>query len=542
MYYMDEYIKWKNSPCLTDSQRRELENTDETETEDRFCAPLAFGTSGLRGVVGMGINRMNVFTLLQAVRAFAKSLPPDPLVVVCRDVRPSSDELSRAAACALCEQGARVLYFTRPSPTPMLSFAVRHYGASGGMNVTASHNPTEYNGCKFYGSNGAQLGDDDTDKVAALMAEVPVLAPLPESSFEGCLERGQIMYIDCDEEYTSAVLDCALAPKLLEDTDLRVVFSPFHGVGGSVMPGVFERAGLKNVFYEPQQMIPDGTFPTLKNPNPEDPRGFELSERLGKEKNADILVGTDPDADRVAVCVRDTDGSYVCLTGNKTGALLCDYMLRHYRGSKPPVIIKTIVSTHLAESICRTFGAECYSTFTGFKNMAEKREELPDSQQFVMCFEESIGCMIGDHVRDKDGISGSLLVCEMAAWYKSRGMTLLDGLRELDGRYGAHDDYTINIVRKGVDGAEEIKAMMEYMRSNPPDSFLGRKVVETRDYLTGKNAHISGSNVLEYRLEGGSRLLIRPSGTEPKIKIYALTINMPSEALARELEQRLADR
>ena len=542
MHYMDEYHKWLSSPCLSSEQKQELSTIEEKEIEDRFCAPLSFGTSGLRGVVGMGTNRMNVFNLLQAVRAFGKSLGENALAIVCRDVRPSSEEFSRIAACALCEQGVRVLFFLRPSPTPMLSFAVRHYGASGGFNVTASHNPPEYNGCKFYGKTGAQLGDEDTSTVARIMADIPVLAPLPQSTFDECLANGQITYIDCDEEYIEAVLRCRLDPQLLHNTDLRVVYSPFHGVGGGVTPEVFRRAGLKNVFCEPSQMIPDGRFTTLKNPNPEDPAGFALSERLGRKVNADILVGTDPDSDRVAVCAKDKDGSYVCLTGNKTGALLCYYMLRHYRGSKPPVIIKTIVSTHFAETICESFGAKCYSTFTGFKNMAEKMENLPDSEHCLMCFEESIGYMIGDHVRDKDGVSGALMVCEMAAWYKSRGMTLLDGLGELDELYGVHDDYTINIVRRGVDGAEEIRDMMTYMRNSPPSSFCNQKVTEIRDYLTGLNTDLKGMNVLEYRLEGGSRVMIRPSGTEPKIKIYALTKNLPPEALARELEQRLADR
>ena len=539
MEYNKLYEQWKSSQYLSAEQKAELEGIDQKEILDRFCAPLSFGTAGLRGVVGMGTNRMNVFTLVQAVRAFAQSLPGDALVVVCRDARLSSSELARAAACALCEEGVRVLYFAHARPTPELSFAVRHYGAVGGINITASHNPKEYNGCKFYGSTGAQLGGEDTDRVFEIMEETPLLAPLPEKDFDSCVREGAIMYADCDFEYIAAVLECATDPQLVKDTDLSVVYTPFHGVGGSIMPQVLMQAGLKNVYYEPHQMEPDGNFTTLKNPNPEEGSGFALAKELAKSKDADIIIGTDPDADRVAVCVRDKSGDYVQLTGNRVGALLCDYLLGRYRGDKTPVIIKTIVSTPLAEAICDRYRANCYSTFTGFKNMAEKLEELRDSEQCLMCFEESIGYMIGSHVRDKDGISGTLLICEMAAWYKKQGKTLLDGLNDLFDKYGEYDDLTLNLVRKGVDGAVEIRNMMASLRKDPPQSILGLMVIEKKDYLSGENVHIMGSDVLEYRLQGGSRLLIRPSGTEPKIKIYALSRKVSAQALADALEQRL---
>ena len=536
------YEQWKNSPCLTPAQRAELEGIDEKEILDRFCAPLSFGTAGLRGIVGMGTNRMNVFTLLQAVRALARTLPEGAWVAVCRDARLSSDELAEAAACALAEEGAKVLYFPHPRPTPQLSFAVRHYKTAAGINITASHNPKEYNGCKFYGPNGAQLGGDETDRIFDIMEETPLLAPLPEKSLASHLAAGSIMYADCDSEYISAVLGCASDPALLRDTDLRVVYSPFHGVGGSIMPYVFEKAGLEQVFYQPDQMKPDGHFTTLASPNPEATEGFALSEKLAREKAADIIVATDPDADRVALSVRDRQGDYVCLSGNKTGALLCDYLLKNYRGDKTPVIIKTIVSTPLAEAICQSYGGECCSTFTGFKNMAEKLEELDESRHCLMCFEESIGYMIGSHVRDKDGISGALLICEMAAYYKKQGKTLLDVLGELFEKYGEYGDLTLNLVRRGVEGAEEIRNMMASLRKDPPKTLLGIPVTEKLDYLSGENTHIMGSDVLEYRLQNGSRLLVRPSGTEPKIKIYSLTRNMPAEELANAMAQRLTDK
>lgn len=542
MNYMNEYKKWKESPYLTPGQKAELEGIAEGEILDRFCMPLSFGTSGLRGVVGIGINRLNVFTLLQSIRAYARSLPAGASVVVCRDARLSSDTLARAAACALWEEGVRVLWFENATPTPVLSFAVRFYGADGGINITASHNPQEYNGCKFYGPNGALLGSDDTDRIFEIMQRTPMLAPLPECDLDSGLASGEVKYARCIPEYINTVLECRRDESLLQNTDLCVVYTPLHGVGGSVMPEVFDRAGLKKVCYVAEQMEPDGHFPTIPNPNPEDTRGFALSEKLGQEVNADILIATDPDADRIAASVRDKDGRFVPLSANKTAALLCDYMLRNYQGENRPVIIKTIVSTHLVEAVCRSYGAGCYSTFTGFKNMAEKLEELPSSETCLMCYEEAIGYMIGTKVRDKDGISTSLLICEMAAWYRTRGMTLLDGLQELHKKYGEYDDYTVNLVRKGVEGTREIADMMEYLRHTPPESIDGLRVTERKDYLSGENTHIKGSNVLEYRLEGGSRLSVRPSGTEPKIKIYALTINHSPEALAQAMAKRLTDR
>ncbi len=542
MNYMNEYKNWIESPYLTPGQKAELEGIDGGEILDRFCQPLSFGTSGLRGVVGIGTNRLNVFTLLQSVRAYARSLREGAAVVVCRDARLSSDTLARAAACALWEEGVRVLWFENATPTPVLSFAVRYYGADGGINITASHNPQEYNGCKFYGPSGALLGSDDTDRIFEIMQRTPMLAPLPERDLDSGLASGEVKYARCTEEYIAAVLDCRRDISLLQNTDLCVVYSPFHGVGGRVMPEVFERAGLKNVCYEPSQMVPDGHFPTIPNPNPEDPRGFALSEKLGQEVNADILIATDPDADRIAASVRDKDGRFVPLSANKTAALLCDYLLRSYRGENRPAVIKTIVSTHLVDEVCRSYGARCYSTFTGFKNMAEKLEELPPDETCLMCYEEAIGYMLCPQVRDKDGISAALLICEMAAWYRSRGMTLFDGLQELHERYGEYDDFTVNLVRKGVEGAREIADMMAYLRQNPPDSLLGLKVTLCKDYLSGENTHIKGSDVLEYLFEGGSRLCVRPSGTEPKIKIYAITRNFSAVDLAQAMAKRLTDR
>lgn len=540
MTYKEQYKSWVSSPFLTENEKNELLSLiDLKEMEERFCAPLAFGTAGLRGVAEMGLNRLNRFTLCQAVRAFGKHLSGKGAVVVCRDARTSSLYLSHVAACALAELGVPVLFFENARPTPQLSFAVRHFGAAGGINITASHNPKKYNGCKFYDKNGAQLGNDDTDVISKIMSTIPMLSSSPEKSFEEYLGEGKITYAECDEEYIDAVLDCRINGDILSDSALSIVYTPFHGVGGSIMPEVLRRAGLERVYCQPEQMIPDGHFPTLNNPNPEATEGFELSIRLAQEKYADIICATDPDADRAAIAIRDDRGEYICLSGNQTGALLTDYLLSQKKAEKCRAIIKTIVSTPLTDEICSYYGAECFSTFTGFKNMAEKLEEIENTHFCVMCFEESIGYMIGSHVRDKDGISAVLMICEMAAFYKKQGKTLLDALEDIYARHGRFEEYTANIYRPGLEGQAEIAQIMVKLREDPPAEIGGLKIEEIGDYLTGKNTHISGSNVLEFRLHGGSKLLVRPSGTEPKIKIYALARDFSAKALTDGLRKEL---
>ena len=538
MNYIEHYNSWKNSQFLSESERKELSLlTDEKIIEDRFCAPLAFGTAGLRGIAETGLNRLNPFTLCQAVRAFGKHLAGKGQVLVCRDGRLSSHELARAAACALAELDVPVLFFKDARPTPQLSFAVRHFGSAGGLNITASHNPKEYNGCKFYDEKGAQLGNSDTDGISEIMATIPVLSPLPKKSFEEYLSEGKITYAECDEAFIEAVLDCRINKDALKNTDLSAVYTAFHGVGGSIMPQVLARADFEKIYYQPQQMIADGNFPTLSNPNPEYTPGLELSIKLAAEKGADLVCATDPDADRAAIAVRDEKGEYIALSGNQTGALLTDYLLSQTSSQKPVAIIKTIVSTPLVEAICQYYNSQCYSTFTGFKNMAEKLEEIENTHHCPMCFEESIGYMIGSHVRDKDGISAVLLVCEMAAYYKRQGKSLLDRLNELYTLHGRFEDYTISLYRYGISGQKEIAEMMIKLRENHPKEIAGLEVESIGDYLTGENTHIRGSNVLEFRLKGGSRLLIRPSGTEPKIKIYALARDFSAKALTDAIKE-----
>ena len=534
---MDEYRRWLDSPVLSEAQRAELRalEHDERERDDRFYRTLAFGTAGLRGVMGMGLNRMNEYVIRQATDAFARVLlaagTAKQGVCICCDCRLNSRFFAEEAAHVLRCRGIPVYLFAAPRPTPELSFAVRRLRAAAGINVTASHNPKEYNGYKVYWSDGAQLPPDKAALVAAEMARIDVLAPRPEP--QGELETLTVLDAPFDDEYIRAVLRCAVDPALARESDLRIVYTPFHGVGGAITPQVLRQLGFRNLWCVEEQMAPDGTFPTLPSPNPEDPRGFALAERLGREVGADILVATDPDADRVGIAVRDGDGNYVPVTGNRTGALLTHYLLSAgaRTGALPenPALIQTIVTTGLSKAIAREAGAACFETFTGFKYMAEKLGELEEEGKYhyIMAYEESYGYMIGEHARDKDGVVASLLLCEMAAWYKSRGMTPLDGLRDLWQKHGCYAEETVSVMLPGADGMKRMARVMAALRAQPPAAF-GPLTAETlRDHLSGRDsagAPVSpaGMDVLNWQLAGGSRLVVRPSGTEPKLKLYAL--------------------
>ena len=540
MTYNADFLRWKDAPTLTADQRAELAAlTDPQEINDRFYRTLEFGTAGLRGIMGMGLNRMNEYIIRQATAAFAQVILDAGLaekgICICYDCRINSDFYAREAAHVMRCYGIPVWLFRQCRPTPQLSFAVRHFGAAAGINVTASHNPKAYNGYKVYWEGGAQLPTHMADKVAARMVNLDPLAPRVE-----CDNPAPLTWLesDFDELYINAVLKCAIAPELMADQgdDLKIIYSAFHGVGGYIVPEVLKRAGAQNLIPVPQQLWPDGTFPTVVSPNPEDPAGFAMAVELAKQHGADFCVGTDPDSDRVGIVVRDKTGNYVPVSGNRTGALLLHYMLTmgEQKGLLPehPALVKTIVTSSLPQIIAEDHGAICRNTFTGFKNMAEEvgRLEQEGKYRYVLAYEESYGYMIGDHARDKDGVVGALLLCEMAAWYRSRGMTVLDGLDELFARYGAFGEVTRSVMLPGQDGMERMAAIMTGLRKAPLTTIDGIPVKAWRDYGCGKRyegdavAHmeLNGSNVVFYELETGENLVIRPSGTEPKIKIYAL--------------------
>ncbi len=534
-----EYLRWSQSPVLTEQQRQELTSlTDAADIRDRFYRTLEFGTAGLRGLMGMGLNRMNEYIIRQATTAFAAVILQSGLaekgVCICYDCRIHSRFFAEEAAHVLQCHGIPVRMFRECRPTPQLSFAVRHFDAAAGINVTASHNPKEYNGYKVYWNGGAQLPPEQAALVAKEMEHIDPLAPRME-----CDRPATLTWLeeDFDRLYIDAVLKCAVDPTLLaRDGDFRVVYSAFHGVGGFIVPRVLEKQGLKHFLPVPEQLRPDGTFPTVISPNPEDPRGFAMAIQLAKAENADFIIGTDPDSDRVGIVVRDKNGDFVPVSGNRTGVLLLHYILEHgaETGILPenPCLLKTIVTTPLAQKIAENHGARCFNTFTGFKFMAEKLAELEQEGKyhFILSYEESYGYMIGDHARDKDGVVASLLLCEMAAWYRSRGMTVLDGLEEIARRYGSYGECTRNVMLPGEDGMNRMAHIMAALRQQPPAALDGIAVKAFRDYQPGirregdrqEPTEISGSNVLYYELETGETLVIRPSGTEPKIKIYAL--------------------
>ena len=562
MTYQAEYIRWMESPVLTDAERQELAAIagQEAEIEDRFYRGLSFGTAGLRGVMGMGTNRMNHYVVRQASEAFARViLREDPRgkergICICYDCRLNSRAFARVAAHAMRRHGIKVYLFEDCRPTPQLSFAVRHFDAAAGINVTASHNPKEYNGFKVYWSGGAQLPPAQADLVAEEMAALPVLAT--DGAPEGEMAPLELLGADFDRLYMDAVLknaiDRSVIPAVAEE--FRVVYTPFHGVGAAIVPAVLREAGIRHLHCVEAQMAPDGTFPTVKSPNPEDPAGFALAAELAMQVDADFIVGTDPDSDRVGIQVRDASGKFVPISGNRTGALLLQYILSAGTrcGTLPanPAVIKTLVTTDLARKIAEAHGAACYDTFTGFKYMAEKVKELEDTAagNYVLAYEESYGYMMGDHTRDKDGVVGALLLTEMAAWYHSRGMSVLDGLQELWDTYGYYAEETINAMFPGADGMERMQRIMAGLRAQPPVSIGGNAVCALRDYRSGIRysaagetaLHISGSDVLCFELEQVGRLIVRPSGTEPKMKVYAL-VTGADRAAAEAMAARCAE-
>ncbi len=544
MGYMEEYKRWLEAPQLSEEERAELRGiaSDEKEIESRFYAPLAFGTAGLRGTMAVGLNRMNVYVVRQVTQAMAELAisagGAECGVAIAHDSRINSRLFATEAARVLAANGVKVLLFDDLRPTPELSFAVRRYGCIAGINITASHNPSEYNGYKAYWEDGAQLPPEHAGAVERAVAKIDIFAGAKLCDFDGAVASGMIKILGAETD--EAFLSCAfgetidLGPVKRMGDKLSFVYTPFHGAGYKLVPEVLRRAGFKSVICVESQMIPDGRFPTVASPNPENAEGFACALEVAKEHGVSLIIGTDPDADRVAAVARDKAGEYRVLSGNQTGALLLDYIItaRRRTGTLPekPFAVKTIVSTDMAKTICDMNGVNLYETFTGFKFIAEKiNEKEAEGEHSIFSFEESIGYLIGGYCRDKDAVTATLLIAEMAAYYAERGETLVDALEALYAKYGAFSEKTINVVMPGLDGAEKIKALMARLRSGEAE--LPLKVASSIDYITGvktyadgrtEKTELSGSDVLSYEFEGGSKLLARPSGTEPKIKFYVL--------------------
>ena len=551
MSYQDTYEAWLASPALSAQEKAELESirTDEKEKESRFFDQLSFGTAGLRGVMGVGLYRMNVHVIRHATQAFAQVILEEGAqaaqrgVAICFDCRNNSQTFAREAAQVMAANGIPVRLFQALRPTPELSFAVREYGCIAGINITASHNPKEYNGYKVYWEDGAQLPPKHADQVAKKMKELDVFTGVKTMPYDQAVAQGKITIMgqETDEAFLSHVMaqvnDRAAVEKVADT--FKMVYTPFHGTGYKLIPEALRRLGMKHVICVPEQMVIDGNFPTVVSPNPENPEGFYLAVDIAKREGADFILGSDPDADRVGIMVNTGNGEFKVISGNQTGVLLLDYLIGAMKRSgklpEKPVALKTIVTTEMARKVAEVNGLDCYDTFTGFKFLAQKKDQLEESGQgkVIFSYEESYGYMLGDYVRDKDAVTASLLLTEMAAWYAGQGMTLYDALQALFAKYGHYGEKTLNLVMPGLDGLKKMAALMDSLRKQPPADIGGTQVVCRKDYQDGSVVDVktgersamelSGSNVLRFELADGTSVLVRPSGTEPKVKVYVLT-------------------
>ena len=547
--YKDEYQRWLDSPALSEAEWAELNAIadDEKEIESRFFAPLEFGTAGLRGTMKLGLHQMNVHVIRHATQAFANVIKAEGAeamskgIAICFDCRNNSELFAREAACVMAANGIHVRIFDALRPTPELSFAVRYYGTTAGLNITASHNPKEYNGYKVYWSDGAQLPPQHAAAIADQMSRIDIFNDFLSCDFDEALSDGRIEIIgaETDEAYLEKVLEQAINKAVVQKVAdrLKIVYTPFHGAGYKLVPEALHRLGITQLYPVREQMVLDGNFSTVESPNPENPEGFYLAIDLAKQVGSDLIIGTDPDSDRIGVMVRDGE-SYTGITGNQLGVLLLDYVItaRKAAGTLPANAgaVKSIVTTEMAKAVAEANGVHFEDTFTGFKFMAERISEWEKagSYEYIFAYEESYGYMMGDYVRDKDAVTASMMVAEMAAYYFDKGMNLKQAMESLYEKYGRYAEQTLNLVMPGLDGLAKMKNLMAQLRSEPPKAIAGTEVFRLRDYSDGSitvpelgvmgETPIKGSNVLYFELADGTSFIVRPSGTEPKIKVYIL--------------------
>lgn len=560
MNYREAYEHWKASPRISDEERQELEAIadDDGEIRERFFAPLEFGTAGLRGIMGMGTRRMNRYIVRHTTNALSDMILAQGGdaaargAVVCCDCRINSRSYAEDAARVLAARGIHVRLFESLRPTPELSFAIRLYKAAAGINITASHNPKEYNGYKVYGEDGAQLAPELAGRIARIMAETDAVGDIPMADYGEAVASGMIELIgeETDEEFLSSVLKRCMRPEVTAGSELRVVYTPFYGAGAKLVPEALKRLGLKNLICVAEQMEADGSFPTAKNPNPEVEIGFERALIWAEKENADIIIGTDPDSDRLGVMVREEKGGYRLLTGNQMGVLFLDYLIAAGKENgklpKNAVALKSLVSSEMARAAAERGGVETEDTFTGFKYIAERMKKYESGEKTVIFgFEEAIGYAFGDFVRDKDAVTAAVMAVEMAAYYSMRSMSLIDVLNELYKQLGYYTEKTVSLVMPGIDGLGRMKAVMEKLRSQPPKELGGSRVICVRDYLSGtakrgekeEQLDMRGENVLYFELEDESRFIVRPSGTEPKIKVYLMAHGGDGQVCAERIEK-----
>ena len=545
--YKAIYEEWLTNPYFDEETKEELKaiSGDEKEIKERFYMDLEFGTAGLRGVIGAGINRMNVYTVRRATQGLADYIleqgGAEKGVAIAYDSRHMSPEFSDEAARTLAANGIKAYRFESLRPTPELSFAVRELGCIAGINITASHNPPEYNGYKVYWEDGAQFTPPHDKGVTEKVMAITDLSSVKTMSREEAKASGLYVTIgsEIDDKYIAQVKAQVVNQAAIDrmQDQISIVYTPLHGTGNIPARRVMKELGFEHVYVVPEQELPDGNFPTVSYPNPEAEEAFELGLKLAKEKNADLVLATDPDADRLGVYVKDDkSGEYIPLTGNMSGALLCDYVLSQKRANgqlpKDGQVVKSIVTTNLVDAVAAHYGAELIEVLTGFKWIGKQilKNEQEGKGTYLFGMEESYGCLIGSYARDKDAISATAALCEAAAYYKEKGMTLWDAMIAMYEKYGYYKDAVQAISLKGIEGLEKIQKIMEYFRTNTPSEFAGSKVLSVRDYKADticdtasgevRPTGLPSSNVLYYDLEDQAWLCVRPSGTEPKIKFY----------------------
>ena len=536
--YMKDYQRWLDADLEDAALKAELEAIagNEEEIKERFAVALKFGTAGLRGVLGAGSNRMNIYTVRQATQGLAnwvKTQGGKQLVAISYDSRINSDVFAKTAACVLAANGINVRIYDALMPVPALSFATRYYQANAGIMVTASHNPAKYNGYKAYGPDGCQMTDDAAAIVYAEIQKTDILDGAKIISFEEGLEKGLIQYVgeECKEALYDAIKARSVRPGLCKTAGLKLVYSPLNGSGLVPVTRVLNDIGIDDITIVPEQKYPDGNFPTCPYPNPEIFEALKLGLELAKESGADLMLATDPDADRVGIAIKCPDGSYELVTGNEVGVLLLDYICqgRIENGTMPerPVAVKSLVSTPLGDAVAKNYGVEMRNVLTGFKWIGEQialLEAAGEVDRFIFAFEESYGYLAGPYVRDKDAIIGSMLICEMAAYYRSIGSSIKERLEEIYAKYGRYLNKIDSYEFPGLSGMDKMAGIMEKLRNEPPAEIAGYKVVGITDYTKPEETGLPSSNVLIFALEGGATVVARPSGTEPKLKIYYTTL------------------
>jgi phosphoglucomutase len=553
MDYMEMYNRWLG---FDEDTKAELTGLEPNEVQDRFYKELEFGTGGLRGVIGAGTNRMNVYTVRKATQGLADYIKnqgvQNPSVAIAYDSRRFSEVFAREAGLVLCANSIKAYVYNELKPTPMLSFAVRKLGCTAGIVLTASHNPKEYNGYKAYWSDGCQVAEERADGILKCILDTDY-SNIKTMDYDEAVAEGMLCRIPqyVEDDYINRVKELSINKEVLMDAgdSLKIVYTPLNGTGNKPVRRILMELGFKNVYVVAQQENPDPEFSTLKYPNPEEHDAFTLAIKLAKQECADIIIGTDPDCDRIGVVVKNHEGEYQVLTGNQTGSLLTYYMLSQLRNSgrmpQNPMVIKTIVTTEMARTICKDFNVELIDVLTGFKYIGEKIEEFIEKKKFLLGYEESYGYLAGSFVRDKDAVIAAALICEMAAFYKLKGMSLYDALIDLYEKYGYYRESLQSLTMKGIEGNNRIQEIMKNLRENTPDSIMGIKVIRVKDYLKSQEKdcrngatspiNLPNSNVIQLILEDRSMVTARPSGTEPKIKFYFASIGRDAQEADNKL-------